>query len=147
MALNLFKKNPSADGKKSKKPAKKQAEVKLAESRTDKGGKEKTEVTPTTKEFKGNSGAARVIKNFYVSEKASILNGLNQYVFRVFDSANKNQIRDQVEKLFNVKVKDVKTMNTAKKRRDLGRHPGFKSGFKKAIVVLEKGQSIEQAKP
>ena len=95
----------------------------------------------------GNSGAYRVLKNFYVSEKASLLNGFNQYVFKVFTDTNKSQIKTQVEKLFNVKVKNVKVLNMPKKRRDLGRHPGFRSEFKKAIVVLEKGQTIEQTKP
>jgi len=95
----------------------------------------------------GNGEAYRVLKNFYISEKASLLNGFSQYVFKVFRSANKSQIRKQVEKLFNVKVVSVKVLNMPRKRRDLGRHPGFKAEFKKAIVVLEKGQTIEQAKP
>ena len=132
MSLNPFKK----EDKKSKKPAKK-AEVVLSEE-----AKEER----TTLPIMGNAETYRVLKNFYVSEKASLLNGFNQYVFKVFRSANKSQIRKQVEKLFNVKVKDVKVLNMPRKRRDLGRHPGFKSEFKKAIVVLEKGQSIDQAK-
>ena len=88
-----------------------------------------------------------ILKNFYVSEKASLLNGFNQYVFKVFRSANKSQIRKQVEKLFKVKVTSVKVLNMPRKSRNLGRHAGFKSEFKKAIVILEKGQTIEQAKP
>lgn len=103
---------------------------------------EELPVLPVT----GNAEAYRVLKNFYISEKASLLNGFNQYVFKVFRSSNKSQIRKQVEKLFNVKVISVKVLNMPRKRRDLGRHPGFRSEFKKAIVVLEKGQTIEQAK-
>lgn len=87
-----------------------------------------------------------VITGFYISEKAGLLNGFNQYVFKVASNANKSQLTRQVEKMFNVKVKDVKVLNTPKKRRDVGKHPGFKPGFKKAIVVLEKGHVIEQAK-
>ena len=87
-----------------------------------------------------------VITGFYISEKAGLLNNFNQYVFKVSNSANKSQLAGQVEKMFNVKVKDVKILNTAEKRRDTGRYTGFKPGFKKAIVVLEKGYSIEQAK-
>ncbi len=94
----------------------------------------------------GNTEAYRVLKNFYVSEKASLLNGFNQYVFKVFINTNKSEIKKQVGKLFNVKVKSVKVLNMPRKRRDLGRHTGFKSEFKKAIVVLEKGHSIDQAK-
>lgn len=87
-----------------------------------------------------------VITGFYISEKAGLLNGFNQYVFKVAKNANKSQLTKQVEKMFNVKVKDVKIMNTKKKRRDIGRYHGFKPGFKKAVVVLKKGYTIEQAK-
>jgi large subunit ribosomal protein L23 len=83
-----------------------------------------------------------VITSFYISEKAGLLNGSNQYVFKVSKTANKSQLSRQVEKMFNVKVKDVKIMNTKRKRRDIGKYTGFKSGFKKAIVVLEEGYSI-----
>lgn len=87
-----------------------------------------------------------VITGFYISEKAGLLNGFNQYVFKVSDNANKSQLARQVEKMFSVKVKSVKMMNTKKKRRDIGKYTGFKPGFKKAVVVLEKGHVIEQAK-
>ena len=130
MKINLFKKNPPADGEK-KKPSKKE-DVAVEEV------KESAPVLPTT----GNAEAYKVLKNFYISEKASLLNGFNQYVFKVFRSANKSQIRKQVEKLFNVKVVSVKVLNMPRKRRDLGRHPGFRSEFKKAIVVLEKGHTL-----
>src|SRR3989338_8160532 len=133
MAFNLSKK----EDKKSKKPLKKE-EVSV---------KEETEKVATVLPTTGNADAYRVLKNFYVSEKASLLNGFNQYVFKVFRSANKSQIRKQVEKLFNVTVESVKVLNMPRKRRDLGRHHGFKSEYKKAIVVLAKGQTIEQAKP
>jgi len=133
MASNPFKK----EDPKKKKPSKKEA-VSVTEET-----KESSPIFP----MNGNDEAYRVLKNFYISEKASLLNGFNQYVFKVFKSANKSQIRKQVGKLFNVKVKSVKVLNMPKKRRDLGRHPGFRSEFKKAIVVLEKGQTIEQAKP
>lgn len=133
MALNLFKK----ENKKPNKPVKKD-EV---------GVEEKKEETGLTLPITNNSEAYRILTNFYVSEKASLLNGFNQHVFKVFRNANKSQIGKQIENLFNVKVKSVKVLNMPRKRRDLGRHPGFRSEFKKAIVVLEKGQTIEQAKP
>ena len=99
-------------------------------------------------DIKGNwvGSGQQVLKEFYVSEKATMLNAMNQYVFKVFNNANKAEIKKQVEKVFDVKVKDVKISNMPKKRRDLGRHPGFRAGFKKAIIVLKEGYSIEQAK-
>lgn len=136
MAFNLFQKENKNKEKKTK-PMPKE-EVMVSENEA----KEKAIFLPT-----GTSeGAYRVLKNFFISEKASSLNGFNQYVFKVFRSANKSQIRKQVEKLFNVKVESVKVLNMPRKRRDLGKHPGFRSEFKKAIVVLRKGQSIDQAK-
>ena len=99
--------------------------------------------------FSGNQGADahRILRSFYVSEKASTGMSVNQYIFRVFERANKSEVKKEVSKLFNVKVKQVKMLNMPEKRRDLGKHPGFKSGFKKAIVVLEEGYTIGQAKP
>lgn len=94
----------------------------------------------------GTIGSYKVLRNFYVSEKASLLGSMNQYVFRVFNDADKREIKKQVEKTFNVKVKSVKILNMPPKRRDIGKHPGFKSGFKKTVVVLEKGYLIEQTK-
>jgi|SRR3989338_623213 len=86
------------------------------------------------------------LKGFYVSEKATSLNSSNQYMFKVFDNATKNEIKKQTEKSFSVKVKGVKIINLPRKSRTVGRHKGFRHGVKKAIVVLEKGYSIEQAK-
>lgn len=87
-----------------------------------------------------------ILKGFYVSEKASTLNSLNQYVFKVFDGTTKNEIKKQVETNFDVRVGGVKIINLPKKKRSVGRHSGFKKGFKKAIVTLKEGYSIDQAK-
>ncbi len=132
--MSLFGKSKKEDKDKKVKPEE-TGEIQVAEK------EDKSEIS-------GNwtAGGSQVLKGFYVSEKSSLLNGMNQYVFKVFKSANKPEIRNQVEKIFNVKVKDVKILNMPEKRRDMGRHPGFKTGFKKAIVVLEEGHSIEQAK-
>ena len=91
-------------------------------------------------------GEHGVLKGFYVSEKASGLVSFNQYVFKVFDSATKNEVKKQVERSFGVKVKGVKVVNLPRKSRTVGRHKGFKQGVKKAIVVLEKGYTIDSAK-
>ena len=88
-----------------------------------------------------------ILKGFYISEKASSLNSSGQYVFKVFDTATKNEVKKQVEKSFNVKIKGVRIVNLPKKSRTIGRHAGFKKGFKKAIVALEKGQLIEGFQP
>jgi large subunit ribosomal protein L23 len=94
-----------------------------------------------------NTGAYPALRGLYVSEKSSQLGLLNQFVFEVAPNANKSEIRKQITKLYDVKVTDVKVMNIPGKRRDIGRHPGFRPGIRKAIVTLPKGQTIEQAKP
>jgi|SRR3989344_2000875 len=95
----------------------------------------------------GGVSAHKILKGFYVSEKSAIGNALNQYAFKVNRAANKSEVKKEVTKLFNVEVKKVKILNMPEKRRDLGKHPGTKSGFKKAVVVLKKGHVIGQAKP
>lgn len=67
----------------------------------------------------------------------------NQMVFRVANWANKPQIRAAVEKLFNVQVKEVQTLNVKGKIKRVGRTQGQRSQWKKAIVRLEQGQSID----
>ena len=109
-------------------------------------GMEKTGELPVSATSTVLPGEYGVLKGFYVSEKASGLISSNQYVFKVFKDTTKNEIRKQVEKSFSVKVKGIKIVNLPRKSRTVGRHKGFKQGVKKAIVVLEKGYSIEQAK-
>lgn len=67
----------------------------------------------------------------------------NQYFFEVARDANKLQIKDAVQKIFSVKVKDVRTMNVPSKPRRYGRYMGLSQEWKRAIVTLEAGQSIE----
>jgi large subunit ribosomal protein L23 len=67
----------------------------------------------------------------------------NAYTFEVRVGANKVQIRDAVEHLFQVDVVGVRTQNLAGKRRRMGRSVGFTAPWKKAIVALKAGQTIE----
>lgn len=87
------------------------------------------------------------LKGFYISEKASISASKGQYVFKVSKTATKNEVKKQVEKDYGVKVKAVRMTNLPKKTRQVGRYVGTTSGVRKAIVVLEEGQTIEQAQP
>ncbi|MBF0341683.1 MAG: 50S ribosomal protein L23 [Magnetococcales bacterium] len=67
----------------------------------------------------------------------------NQMVFRVANWANKLQIKAAVEKLFNVQVKAVQTLRVTGKTKRVGRTEGQRSNWKKAIVRLEQGQTID----
>ena len=68
---------------------------------------------------------------------------LNQFVFEVDPKANKIQIKESVEKAFKVEVVKVRTMNVEGKKKRLGRHQGRKSNWKKALITLKEGQTIE----
>jgi len=83
------------------------------------------------------------IRNPIITEKATILSEQNKTVFRVHEKANKNVIKKNIEKLFKV---DVIKVNIVKKKAKTKMRQGkksFKSGYKKAIVTLKKGQSID----
>ena len=105
--------------------------------------------------------AYKVIKSRYLTEKSGVLEGLKsaesnlslkrcekpKYVFLVDPKANKIEIAKAIEEIYadkKIKVKSVNTItNKPKKRRVRGR-VGYKSGFKKAIVTLEKGDQIDE---
>jgi large subunit ribosomal protein L23 len=66
-----------------------------------------------------------------------------KYTFRVSRDANKIQIREAVEKRFNVSVLDVNTATVRPRERGMGKRRGTVPGWKKAFVTLKPGQSIE----
>ena len=85
-----------------------------------------------------------VIKKPLITEKATLARDeANKYAFEVDRRANKIEIEKAVEKLFKVKVLTVRTMNVAGKKKRVGRIVGRKSDWKKAIVTLAPGQTIE----
>jgi large subunit ribosomal protein L23 len=87
-----------------------------------------------------------IIKRPIVTEKASILKDkYNKYTFVVDKDANKFQIKQAVEYLFNVTVQDVHTSNYVGKSKRVGAHTGRKNDWKKAIVKLKIGQEIQMA--
>ncbi len=94
-----------------------------------------------------SSGAFRIMRGTHVSERASLLMGMNQYVFQVAGSATKPEIKKQIEKMYKVHVEKVRIVRLPGKTKQIGRNKGFRPGVKKAIVRLVKGDVIEQAKP
>ena len=77
------------------------------------------------------------------SEKASLLREQGKYVFKVQPDANKFQIKDAVEKLFNVKVVEITTLNVLGKTKRVRGKPGKAADWKKAIVRLAPGETIK----
>ena len=78
-----------------------------------------------------------------ITEKSTMLMEEGKYTFRVPLTANKVQIRQAVEKIFNVKVEKVATIRVLGKTKRMGRTQGKRSDYKKAIVTLKAGESIE----
>jgi large subunit ribosomal protein L23 len=79
-----------------------------------------------------------------VTEKtAAMAQDGKTYTFKVAKSANKTQIAQAIESAFNVKVESVRTLNTKSKAKRVGRYTGKTKTYKKAIVTLRDGNSIE----
>ncbi len=86
----------------------------------------------------------KVIKEPHITEKGGLQKDLhNQITFKVDRRANKVEIRRAVETLFKAKVLHVRTMNLIGKSRRVGKTLGKKADWKKAIVKLAPGESIE----
>jgi len=78
-----------------------------------------------------------------VSEKSYSLIGDRKYTFKVHKNAHKTQIRQAVEELFDVKVMGVNIIKVQAKPKRRGMSKGTRPGWKKAIVQLREGQTIE----
>ena len=86
----------------------------------------------------------RAIVSPVVSEKSYMLvQAHNQYTFRVLDEAHKVEIRQAVEELFDVTVTDVRIVKVQPKPKRRGRSAGTRPGWKKAIVELQPGDSLD----
>lgn len=75
--------------------------------------------------------------------KTSVMMQDNKYTFKVPLTANKTEIRQAVEKVFNVKVEKVNTVRVLGKTKRMGRYVGKRSDYKKAIVKLAEGNTIQ----
>lgn len=87
-----------------------------------------------------------LVRRPVVTEKSSVLQGLrNQFTFEVAPGANKSEVKKAIEALFSVKVESVNVISMPHKaRRTFGR-PGQTKPWKKAIVTLQEGQTIDVA--
>ena len=134
-ALNLFKKSGSRTSGK-KQPTLKQSEVALPDKSESVAPKiSNLVIAPVS-----------AILHPYVSEKATRLEGMNQYMFKVTRFANKLEVKKAIQNRYKVTVVSVNMINMPSKKRTVGRHVGTKSGFRKAIVTLAEGDSINFAK-
>ena len=80
-----------------------------------------------------------------ITEKATSLSEFNKIVFKVDKGAKKESIKRSIEKIFKVNVIKINTINLKGKTKMVRNKRAYKSGYKKAIVTLKKGQSIDLA--
>lgn len=91
-----------------------------------------------------NEKILMVLKSPHTSEKSTLLaDRFSKYTFKVLKTANKFEVKNAVETLFNVKVKDVTVLNVKGKQKRFRQMLGKRSDWKKAIVSLEKGHEID----
>ena len=87
--------------------------------------------------------ASQILLAPIVSEKSYAGTSVGKYTFRVHDDAHRTQIRQAVEQLFDVKVARVNILKVQPKPKRRGMIKGTKQGWKKAIVQLRPGHTIE----
>ena len=80
-----------------------------------------------------------------ITEKSTSLSEYNKIVFKVQKAASKNSIKKSIEKIFKVNVIKINTINLKGKTKMVRNKKTYKPGYKKAIVTLKKGQSIDLA--
>ena len=84
------------------------------------------------------------IKAPIITEKGSRLaQEEGKYLFKVDPKATKSEIKEAVEKIFKVKVDSISTINVKPKKKRVGRYAGMTNKYKKAIVKLAEGQTID----
>ena len=84
-----------------------------------------------------------ILKAPVVTEKSQTLKEKGKYVFKVDPKANKTEIKKAIEKIFNVNVEKIATLNEKPKKRRVGRYTGLTNRSKRAIVTLKDGQTID----
>ena len=77
-----------------------------------------------------------------ITEKTAAMEAEGKYAFKVANKANKTEVKQAIEKKFNVKVEKVNIINSHPKHKRVGRYEGMTSKYKKAIVTLAKGSTI-----
>lgn len=84
-----------------------------------------------------------IVKCPHITERSTDLSSLGKYVFLVHPMADKFNIRRAVSKIFDVSVIDVNIINQKGKKKSFKGHVGFRNSYKKAIVTLKQGDSID----
>jgi large subunit ribosomal protein L23 len=84
-----------------------------------------------------------VLRRPLITEKSTVLQGMNKYAFEIAEGANKLQIKQAIEKAFKVTVTKVNVITMQGKMKRMGRREVMSAQWKKAIVTLKAGDKIE----
>lgn len=93
--------------------------------------------------MKNENAAFDIILSPVITEKSTNLNALNKLTFKVTKDANKSSIKKSIEKLYKVEVIKVNTILSKPRVKMVRGKVGSKTGYKKAIVTLKEGQTID----
>ena len=93
--------------------------------------------------MKNENAAFDIILSPVITEKSTNLNVLNKLTFKVAKDANKSSIKKSIEKLYKVEVIKVNTILSKPRVKMVKGKVGSKTGYKKAIVTLKEGQTID----
>ena len=142
--FDIFKKKKKKEKKiKKEKPKKKEEKIRQAaegEKIIKKKVEKKVVEKPLKKEVKI---APLVLRSPHIAEKSTRLIEIDKYVFKVYQRANKTEIKKAIEEIYGVNVLKVNIIKIPRKKRRLGKTQGWRKGYKKAIVKIKKGQKIE----
>ena len=93
--------------------------------------------------MKNENAAFDIILSPVITEKSTNLNALNKLTFKVTKDADKSSIKKSIEKLYKVEVIKVNTILSKPRVKMVRGKVGSKTGYKKAIVTLKEGQTID----
>ena len=137
MALPSIFKRRKLEAKKGEKEKEAPEKKQVSDKREPKEAKKKARAKKT-------SGIApKVLISPIITEKTTELSLNNQYVFLVPKETGKIEIKKAIKDLYGTDAEKVNIINIPRKRKTIGRTPGWKKGYKKAVVKLKKGQKID----
>ena len=150
--LNFFKQSKKMKGLRAPKQSERRTQEKGTrseepESNRQGGVKKAARQAQEEKSAQVRSGeskmAWRVLRAPHVTEKATNLTHINQYVFRTENHATKQEVKRAIEEMYGVHVISVRKIHIPGKEKQRGRHRVWQSGYTKAIVKIRPGEKIE----
>ena len=87
--------------------------------------------------------AHKILLEPVITEAATVAAEAGKYIFKITKGSSKKQVSDSIKEVYDVVAEKVNVINLPMKFRSRGRIPGWKSGYRKAIVTLKKGDKID----